>query len=120
MLNWFRRLSSRKPDASPGPKYSNATSAKDQMRTKYGDLYIGKILHYYPKIQVGIIRIEKGYLKVGDTIFIRGKENGFKQGVTSIEYEHRKVKKVGPGFEVGVLVPVAVKEGDDVYLVSSV
>ena len=116
MLNWFRRLSSRKPDSSP----AQAPSAKDQMRTKYGDLYIGKILHYYPKIQVGIIRIEKGYLKVGDTIFIRGKENGFKQGVTSIEYEHRKVKKVGPGFEVGVLVPVAVKEGDDVYLVSSV
>lgn len=115
MLNWFRRLSSRKPDSSS----AEAHSVKDQMRTKYGDLYIGKILHYYPKIHVGIVRIEKGYLKVGDMIFIRGKENGFKQGVTSIEYEHRKVKKVGPGFEVGVLVAVPVKEGDDVYLVSS-
>ena len=88
------------------------------MRTKYGDLYIGKVLHYYSKIQVGIVRIEKGYLKVGDTIFIRGKDQGFKQGVSSIEYEHRKVKKVGSGFEVGVRVHAPVKEGDDVYLVS--
>lgn len=116
MLNWFRRLSSRKPKLSSSP----APSIKDQMRTKYGDLYLGKILHYYPKIQVGIVRIEKGYLKVGDTIFIRGKEQGFKQVVSSIEYEHRKVKKVGPGFEVGLLVHALVKEGDDVYLVSSV
>ncbi len=115
MLNWFRRLSSRKPDPTP----SKVSSVKDQMRTKYGDLFIGRVIHYYPKIQVGIVRIEKGYLKVGDTIFIRGKEQGFKQGVSSIEYEHRKVKKVGPGFEVGVLVSAPVKEGDDVYLVGS-
>jgi len=118
MFNWFRRTNSRKP--SPSKTTSVPASMKDQMRTKYGDLFIGKIIHYYPKIQVGIIRIEKGYLKVGDTIFIRSNKQGFKQGVTSIEYEHRKVKKVGPGFEVGVLVCAPVTQGDDVYLVSSV
>jgi len=33
---------------------------------------IGKITHYFSKIDVGIIKLSKGKLKVGDTIRIKG------------------------------------------------
>lgn len=80
-------------------------------------LYLGRITHYYPKIQVGIVKIEKAKLSLGDLIYIQGKKTRFKQRVASIEYNHRKVKSVSPGYEVGIQFGSRVREGDEVYLV---
>lgn len=49
-------------------------------------------------------------------IYIRGISTFFKQSVGSIEYQHRKVKRVGPGYEVGIRVGARVREGDYVYV----
>lgn len=80
-------------------------------------LFLGRVTHHYPKIQVGIVKIEKAKLSLGDLIYIQGKKTRFKQRVASIEYNHRKVKSVGPGYEVGIQFGSRVREGDEVYLV---
>ncbi len=80
-------------------------------------VYLGRITHYYPKIQVGIVKVEKARLSLGDLIYVQGKKNRFKQRVGSIEFNHRKVKSVGPGYEIGVQFGRSVHEGDEVYIV---
>ena len=115
MLKWFRRESRSKQS----PSCEKPLTRKEKIRQKYDAYYIGTILHYYSNIQVGIIRVEKGSLSVGDIIYIQGVATQIQQTVTSIEYEHQRVKKVGPGYEVGVLVESKVKPGDDVYIIQS-
>ena len=126
MFEWLRRnLRNEKKEVleSPEKEVTQKTlpppplSEKERVRQKYASYYLGKIIHYYPKIQVGIIRIERGRLRVGDTIYVQGLSTKFKQKVTSIEYNHQKVKEVGASYEVGIRLGARVREEDDVYLI---
>ena len=76
---------------------------------------IGKITHYFDKIQVGIIEIEKGKLAVGDMIHIKGTTTDFEQVVESIQIEHEQVEKAKKGDAIGLKVKDKVREGDEVY-----
>ena len=77
---------------------------------------IGKVVHYYDKISVAIVRLEKK-LAVGDTIkFVKGKD-AFEQVVDSMEMKHGKLTEAKPGDEVGIKVNQAAKEGTLVYTV---
>lgn len=75
---------------------------------------IGKVTHYFGKIEVAVIELEDT-LKVGDTIRIVGGETDFKQTVDSIEVEHKKVKEANRGETVGLKVVQKVREGYKVY-----
>jgi len=61
---------------------------------------IGKIIHYFGKIGVGIIELS-GTLKVGDTIRIRGAHTDFTQTVGSMQVEHEDVQEAAAGKVVG-------------------
>lgn len=78
--------------------------------------FIGKIIHYYPKISVGIIELDDE-LKVGDKVHIKGKDNDFEQAIGSIQIEHANVDYARKGDSVGIKIDNKVKEGDFVYLV---
>jgi translation elongation factor EF-1alpha len=78
---------------------------------------IGKITHYFDKIQVGIIEIEKGKLVAGDTIHVKGTTTDFEQVVESIQIEHEQVEKAKKGDAIGLKVKDKVREGDEVYKV---
>jgi len=61
---------------------------------------IGKVTHYFDKIKVAVIELS-GPLSVGDTVRIVGGENtDFKQEVSSMEIEHKKIKKAKKGYQV--------------------
>ncbi|HBQ20996.1 MAG: hypothetical protein A2Z91_09080 [Deltaproteobacteria bacterium GWA2_38_16] len=109
MFDWFRNTSSQKQ--SP----EKVLTLKDQVRQQYDAYYIGKITHFYARMGVAILVVEKGEITLGDTIYIQGANTRFKQHVTSIEYQHRKVRRVGPGYEVGIQLSVRARIGDDVY-----
>lgn len=79
---------------------------------------IGKIVHYFNKISVGIIEITDGELKVGDTIHIKGHTSDFNQKIDSMQIEHQAVEKAKKGDGVGVKVDSPVHEHDQVYLVT--
>jgi translation elongation factor EF-1alpha len=76
---------------------------------------VGKVTHYYDKLNVAIIDLD-GTLSVGDNIkFARGGEDLFEQKVESIQIEHEKKDSAGKGDVVGLKTQEAVKEGTEVY-----
>lgn len=75
---------------------------------------IGKIIHYYDKIGVGVVRLEAG-LASGDTIHVKGKISDFEQTAESLQVEHENVAKAKKGDEVAIKLNEKAKEGDAVY-----
>lgn len=75
---------------------------------------VGKITHYFGKIEVGIIELSKG-LKAGDTIHIKGSTSDFEQVVDSMQVEHKDIEKAKKGDVIGLKVKEKVREGDEVY-----
>ena len=75
---------------------------------------VGKIIHYYDKIGVGVVRLESG-LNAGDTIHVKGKTSDFEQTIESMQVEHESVAKAKKGDEVAIKLNERAKEGDVVY-----
>ena len=84
------------------------------MRAVKDDL-IGKVIHFYDKIGVAVIKLEKP-LKAGDNVkFVHG-ENEFAQSIESMQLEHAQVVSGKKGQEVAVKVDKETKSGTQVYL----
>ena len=79
---------------------------------------IGKIVHFYGNINVGIIELSDA-LKVGDTVHIKGHTSDFTQQISSMQIEHAKVDEAKTGDSVGIKVDQKVHEHDAVYKVIS-
>lgn len=77
---------------------------------------IGKITHYFDKIQVAAIEISST-LKVGDKIHVKGPNTDFEQNVDSMQIEHETVNEASGGQTVGMKVSEPAKENDLVYLI---
>jgi translation elongation factor EF-Tu-like GTPase len=78
---------------------------------------VGKIIHYFDKIGVGIVELEDE-LKVGDKIHIVGSKTDFEQTVSSMQEEHKALEKAGKGKQVGIKVDKEVRENDKVYIIT--
>ena len=78
---------------------------------------IGKITHFFNKISVAVIKLEKGELKKGDKIKIVGHGKEFEQDVVSMQVEHKEIEKAEAGSEFGMKMNEEVKPGDLVYKV---
>ena len=77
---------------------------------------VGKVIHYYDKIGVAVIKLEKS-LKVGDKVnFVHGKDS-FEQTIESMQLEHVQVKEGKKGHEVAVKIDKEAKSGTLVNLV---
>lgn len=82
-----------------------------------GDKPVGKVTHYYDKIGVAVIEVEKP-LAVGDEIKFSGHDNEFSQKIESMQIEHDQVQKVAKGKVIGMKVDQPVKENDLVFRAS--
>ena len=71
---------------------------------------LGKVIHYYDKIGVAVIRLE-GKVAVGDMIKIARSDDEFEEKVTSMQIEHEEVKSAKKGDEVAIKVSQRAKEG---------
>jgi putative protease len=80
---------------------------------------IGSVTHYYPHVNAGVIQIEAGELRVGDTVHVRGHTTDYYQRIDRIEVDHLAVQSARAGQSVGVHVTQRVREGDGVWKVSS-
>lgn len=77
---------------------------------------VGKITHFFGKINVGVIKLS-GALKGRDKIHIKGATTDFKQKLSSMQIEHKKVKTAKKGQSIGIKVNKQVRQGDLVYKV---
>jgi translation elongation factor EF-1alpha len=79
---------------------------------------VGRITHFFGKIGVAAIELEDE-LQVGDTIHVKGHTSDWTQTISSIQIEHDKVEKAGPGDVIGIKVEGHAREHDVVYKVTS-
>jgi len=79
---------------------------------------IGKIVHYFNKISVGIIEITDDELNIGDTIHIKGHTSDFTQQVNSMQVEHVVIEKAKKGDAVGIKVDSPAHDHDQVFKVT--
>ncbi|MBI2638592.1 hypothetical protein HYW83_03310 [Candidatus Peregrinibacteria bacterium] len=77
---------------------------------------IGKVTHYYDKINVGIVKLA-GVIKLGEVLRFHGKHGEFVQAVTSLQFDHKSITKGAKGKDVGMKVDQPVCEGDLVFRV---
>ncbi|MEK6859393.1 MAG: U32 family peptidase [Nanoarchaeota archaeon] len=79
--------------------------------------FIGKIIHYYPKINVGLLKLNTGKLQLGDEIIILGKTTGIVRAkVKTMEIKHKQIKEAKKGQIIGIQLPFC-RKGDDLYKV---
>lgn len=75
---------------------------------------IGRVTHFYPKISVAIVEL-KGPLEVGDKVAILGSTTHLEQVVSSMQIEHKEVRRADRGQSIGLKVVGKVRETDLVY-----
>lgn len=80
---------------------------------------IGVVTHYYNHLSVAILKLEKGILRVGDQIHIKGHTSDFAQPVDSMEIDHVHVNEARPGQSFGLRVREHAREHDVVYKAKS-
>ena len=75
---------------------------------------IGKVIHYFDKAMVAVVRLS-GAVAVGDDVkFVHG-DSEFTQNIDSMEVDYKKVKKGKKGDEVAIKVDSPTHENALVY-----
>lgn len=77
---------------------------------------IGTVTHYYSHLGVAVVQLNKGELKTGATIHVKGHVTDFTQSVESMEYEHQHIDQASAGQSVGLKVKDHAREHDIVFL----
>ncbi|MBI4091895.1 MAG: translation elongation factor-like protein [Candidatus Levybacteria bacterium] len=71
---------------------------------------IGKVVHYYDRIGVAVVKLGKK-LKVGDKVKFSHGEDSFEQQVSSMQLDHKPINEASKGDEVAIKVDKSAKEG---------
>ena len=77
---------------------------------------IGTVTHYYSHLGVAVVQINKGTLRTGNTIHVKGHVTDFTQAVESMEYEHQHIDQAAAGQSVGLKVKDHAREHDIVFV----
>lgn len=76
---------------------------------------IGKVIHYYDKLGVAIVRLEEPLI-VGDKAkFVKNGETLFEQEITSMQQSHENIENAKPGDEIGVKTDQEAKPGVELH-----
>ena len=75
---------------------------------------IGKVVHYFAKINVAVVELESE-LKIGDSVHFEGAHTDFDQEIDSMQVEHEVVEQGPAGGEVAIKVKERVRTGDTLH-----
>ena len=75
---------------------------------------IGKVTHWYDKISVAVIKLNKA-LKVGDQIKIKHGDVEFTETIGSMQLDHKAVESGKKGDEIAIKLSKQAKDGSEVY-----
>ncbi|MBD3252926.1 U32 family peptidase [Candidatus Pacearchaeota archaeon] len=89
-------------------------SISENSSAKQSKKFIGKITHYYPKIKVGLLKLNTSEIKKGDEILIHSKLGVIRHKIQSMQIKHKSVDKAIKGQDVGIQLPKC-KKGDELY-----
>ena len=83
------------------------------------DQEIGKVVHYFDKAMVAVVKLTKG-VKTGDPLkFVKG-DDEFELTADSMQLNHEPISKGKKGEEIAIKVPSPTKEGATVFKVKEV
>ncbi|MBN1793810.1 MAG: hypothetical protein JW844_02470 [Candidatus Omnitrophica bacterium] len=88
---------------------------RPQVKKEHSLQHIGDVIHFFPKVKAGVIRLRRGSLQIGDTICCKGATTDFRQKVSSMEIDHKPIDTAKKGQEIGILLKKRVRIGDKVY-----
>jgi hypothetical protein len=77
---------------------------------------VGKVIHYYDKIGVAVVKLQKG-LKIGDKVRFEKGDMSFEQVIKSMQLEHESISEGKKKNEIAVKVNKVAKDGTSVYKV---
>ena len=76
---------------------------------------VGKVIHYFTRIQVGVVKLTKASIHLNDKIRIKGHTTDFIQTIKSLQMDNTPVPSAPRGKSVGLKVDKRVRRGDAVY-----
>lgn len=76
---------------------------------------IGRVEHFFSKIQVVAIKITSDELKIGDIIRIKGNTTDFTHIVDSMQVNYQPVQFAKTGDSIGIKVKGQCRDNDIVY-----
>jgi putative protease len=79
------------------------------------EVLIGRVSHYFGKIQVAAIELTDGDLSTGDTIHVVGHTSDFTQTINSMQIDKVDVSHAEKGQSIGIRVDEHARVGDEVY-----
>lgn len=80
---------------------------------------VGKVIHYFDKLKVAIIKLTKSDLKIGDTVGLVSKSGEtFTQTISSMQIEHAQIDLAAKGDTFGLQTEKEVKENSQVYKIT--
>jgi translation initiation factor IF-2 len=79
---------------------------------------IGKVSKFFGKIGVAAIRVEKGTLKPGDSIRVKGNTSDVTETVAALQVNGKDIPEAKAGDEVGVKLAQRVRPNDKVFKVT--
>ena len=79
------------------------------------DNSIGKITHWYDKISVAVVKLDKA-LQIGDKIKIKHGDQEFEDTVTSMELDHQPVQSGKKGQEIAIKLAQKAGENSEIFL----
>lgn len=77
---------------------------------------VGVVTHFYNKIGVGIVKFNQA-VKIGASLHFKGHATDFKQTISDMEFDHKKIQAAKKGQEVGIKLDQRVRNNDEVGLV---
>lgn len=75
---------------------------------------LGKVIHWYDKINVAVIKLSAP-LKKGDPIKVKRGEEEFEDTITSMQIDYKDVNSGKKGNEVAIKLSQKTKEGAEIY-----
>jgi len=109
-----RALAAKPTMVTPGPPSGTIPPVEEPAQN---EVAAGVVTHYYSHLGVAVIQVNKGEIKTGDIIHVKGHTTDFTQAIDSMEYEHQHVDVATAGRSVGIKVKDHAREHDIVYLV---
>lgn len=107
-------VSKKATGIKPGPPPASTPPVEAPLANEEA---IGVVTHYYSHLSVAVIQLNRGELKTGDTIHVKGHTTDFSQRIDSMEYEHHHIEQAKTGQSFGLKVKDHAREHDIVYLV---
>ena len=81
------------------------------------EVELGRVTHYFSKIGVAAIEIERESLAVGDTIHIKGHTSDFREKIDTMQIDGKSVAEATVGQSIGLRVKEHAREHDQVFKV---